>query len=308
MRDIDILIHLLTIVSGFIATILGWLLYLKYRIKMIVYYTMVIFSTSLMVTTTGVISYLSLDTDVNHYSLLRIIIFAIYELFMVLMNYNYSLFALGIINIPFTVVRKVLAVSPSFLILLQMGITYYYNGVKEQSQIHPWVGGLYFWLIVSIFFLTLVIYSIRIAVNLKGIENPDLSRAIKTMILLIAVYVPIQIVVFDSQPIIIRLYRNIFHLLVNTISILLAAKYFFIQTPSIIDQIEINEHFCEKFAITSREKEVIGLLLNGLSIKEISGKLDRSLKTIDTHVYNIYQKTGVHSKMELLNIIKDIKF
>lgn len=308
MRDIDILIHLLTIVSGFIAAILGWLLYLKYRIKMIVYYTMVIFSTSLMVTTTGIISYLSLDTDVSHYSLLRITVFAIYELFLILMNYNYPLFALGIINKPFTVVHKVLAVSPSFLILLQMGTTYYYNGVKGQSLIHPWIGGLYFWLIVGLFFFTLVIYSIRIAVNLKSIENPDLRRAIKMMIILVAIYVPLQIAVFDSQPIIIRLYRNIFHLLVNTISIVLAAKYFFIQTPSIMERIEIDEHFCEKFAITSREKEVIGLLLKGLSIKEISGKLDRSLKTIDTHIYNIYQKTGVHSKMELLNTIKDIKF
>lgn len=36
MRDIDILIHLLTIVSGFVAAIIGWLLYHKYRIKMIV--------------------------------------------------------------------------------------------------------------------------------------------------------------------------------------------------------------------------------------------------------------------------------
>ena len=307
MRDIDILIHLLTIVSGFIAVILGWLLYLKYRIKMIIYYTMVILSTSLMATTSGVISYLSLYMNVSDYSLLRIIAFAIYEIFIVLMNYNYSLFALGIINKPYTIVQKIFAFSPSLIILFQIGTTCYYNGLNGQSLIHPLMGR-YFWLIVDMFFFTLVIYSIRIVVNLKSIENLDLRRAIKILIILIALYVPIQIATLNSQAIVIRLYRNIFHILVNNISIFLAAKYFFIETPSIMERIEIDEHFCRKFAITSREREVIGLLLRGLSIKEISGKLDRSLKTIDTHIYNIYQKTGAHSKIELLNIIRDIKF
>lgn len=80
MRDIDILVHVLTIVSGFIAAILGLMLYLKYRIKMIIHYTMVIFSTSFMVTTTGVISYLSLYTGVGKYTLLRIIAFTIKEI------------------------------------------------------------------------------------------------------------------------------------------------------------------------------------------------------------------------------------
>lgn len=308
MRDIDILVHVLTIVSGFIAAILGLMLYLKYRIKMIIHYTIVIFSTTFMVTTTGVISYLSLYTGVDKYTLLRIITFTIYEIFLLLINYNYILLALGIINKPFTALQKIYAVSPGFIILIQMGLTYHYNIINGQSLIHPWVIRFYFWLIVGMFFFTLVIYSIRIAVNLKNIANPDLSRAIKNMVLLIALYIPIQIAVFNSQAIIIRLYRNIFNILVNNISIILAAKYFFIKTPSIINQIEISDHFCEKFAITPREKEVIGLLLNGLSIKEISDKLDRSLKTIGTHIYNIYQKTGVHSKIELLNIIRDIKF
>lgn len=308
MRDIDILAHVLTIVSGFIAAILGLLLYLKYRIKLIIYYTMVVFSCSFMATTTGVISYLSLYNDVGRYTLLRIIAFTIYEIFLVFMNYNYALFALGIINKPFTALQKIFAISPGLLILLQMGITYHYNIVNGQPVIHPWVRGFYFWLIVGMFFFTLVIYSIRIAVNLKNIANPDLSRAIKIMVLLIALYVPVQIAVFSSQDVIIRLYRNIFHFLVNNISIILAAKYFFIKTPSIMNRIEIADHFCKKFAITPREKEVIELLLNGLSIKEISDKLNRSLKTIDTHIYNIYQKTGVHSKIELLNIIRDIKF
>jgi len=72
-----------------------------------------------------------------------------------------------------------------------------------------------------------------------------------------------------------------------------------------MDRVEISDHFVKKYAITNREKEIIEFLLSGLSIKEISGKLDRSFKTVNNHIYNIYKKTDVSSKLELLNLIKE---
>jgi len=40
MKHIDILIHVITLLSGIMTTLLGFLLYLKYKIKAIRYYAL----------------------------------------------------------------------------------------------------------------------------------------------------------------------------------------------------------------------------------------------------------------------------
>lgn len=67
----------------------------------------------------------------------------------------------------------------------------------------------------------------------------------------------------------------------------------------------MSDLFAQKYGISRREREVIALLLGGLSIKEIGARLGRSFKTINNHIYNIYKKAGVRSKMELLNVFKE---
>jgi DNA-binding CsgD family transcriptional regulator len=60
-----------------------------------------------------------------------------------------------------------------------------------------------------------------------------------------------------------------------------------------------------KHNISKREKEVIYLILQGKSNKEIADALFISLPTIKQHIYNIYQKIGVKSRMQLNNLIRE---
>ena len=53
-------------------------------------------------------------------------------------------------------------------------------------------------------------------------------------------------------------------------------------------------------ALTSREQEVMRLLAEGLSSKQIAEKLFISPKTVDNHRANILNKLGLHSTMELV--------
>ena len=48
--------------------------------------------------------------------------------------------------------------------------------------------------------------------------------------------------------------------------------------------------------LTVREKEVLHLLVDGLSKKQIADKLIVSFYTIDTHLKNIYEKLHVHTR------------
>jgi DNA-binding CsgD family transcriptional regulator len=61
--------------------------------------------------------------------------------------------------------------------------------------------------------------------------------------------------------------------------------------------------FYEKFSITPREKEIILLLKEGMSYREIQQELDISFGTVKTHISNIYEKAGVNSRITLLNLL-----
>jgi len=52
--------------------------------------------------------------------------------------------------------------------------------------------------------------------------------------------------------------------------------------------------------LTNREREVLQLLAEGKSTKEIAYMLNRSVKTIDTHRYNIIKKLGLDSFADLI--------
>ncbi|HEY3120674.1 MAG TPA: response regulator transcription factor [Vicinamibacteria bacterium] len=52
--------------------------------------------------------------------------------------------------------------------------------------------------------------------------------------------------------------------------------------------------------LTDREREVLKLLADGLSIKEVAARLDRSVKTAEAHKYNLMRKLGVHDRAGLI--------
>jgi two-component system response regulator DegU len=58
----------------------------------------------------------------------------------------------------------------------------------------------------------------------------------------------------------------------------------------------------EKLDLTKREKEILKLISDGLSNKEIATKLFVSTRTVDTHRYNLMQKLGVKNGAELVRL------
>ena len=66
------------------------------------------------------------------------------------------------------------------------------------------------------------------------------------------------------------------------------------------------EEFCKRFDVSPRESDVIREICNGLSNKEISDKLFISLQTVKDHTHHIYIKTNVKSRVQLINLVKDL--
>ncbi|TAL35668.1 MAG: LuxR family transcriptional regulator [Spirochaetes bacterium] len=64
---------------------------------------------------------------------------------------------------------------------------------------------------------------------------------------------------------------------------------------------------CERYGITRREKEIIGMIAGGSTNREISRALDITDDTVKNHVYNIFQKTGVKNRNGLVGLLLGMK-
>ena len=83
--------------------------------------------------------------------------------------------------------------------------------------------------------------------------------------------------------------------------------------PAIIERPEADcyEARCRRFAaehgLTPRQLEVLALLGRGRTAKTIQEKLVVSESTAKTHIYNIYQKAGVHTQQELIEMLDAVE-
>lgn len=57
----------------------------------------------------------------------------------------------------------------------------------------------------------------------------------------------------------------------------------------------------EAVRMTKREREVIGLLSDGMSNKEIGQRIRVSTYTIKSHIHNIMEKLALHTRLEIAN-------
>ena len=59
----------------------------------------------------------------------------------------------------------------------------------------------------------------------------------------------------------------------------------------------------KQLGISDREKEIITLLVEGLSNQEIAKKLFISPNTVKTHIKNIYAKLGINNRLQLFSLL-----
>lgn len=57
--------------------------------------------------------------------------------------------------------------------------------------------------------------------------------------------------------------------------------------------------YTSDYNLSNRENEVLTLLMDGLSYKQIAARCNVSLDTISSHIRNIYSKLNIHSRAEL---------
>jgi len=77
------------------------------------------------------------------------------------------------------------------------------------------------------------------------------------------------------------------------------------RTPSAWGLAPSSDHWhriVEHFGLSPREAEIAGLVLSGKSNRDIAAQIYISPETVKKHISNIYQKTGVKSRLQLMNL------
>lgn len=61
------------------------------------------------------------------------------------------------------------------------------------------------------------------------------------------------------------------------------------------------------FDLTQREVETAQYLLNGYTMPQIADTLCVSIDTVRSHCKNLYRKTGIHKKQELVRLVEQLR-
>ncbi len=141
--------------------------------------------------------------------------------------------------------------------------------------------------------------------RLKTIEKKQ--TGISLIILMLFLYL-------DHFFILWRLYFNPLNTIMNWLNLFFYIIWntfflvFFVRSvsklPDSLLNISLEPSFIQKYNLTGREVEIVEMLIQGKSNGFISEKLFLSVRTVKNHIYKIYQKTGVKSRISLAYLIK----
>lgn len=157
----------------------------------------------------------------------------------------------------------------------------------------------------------IIIYELFVLIkNYNQLQNKELRNAIKIFITITIIFLPLMIL--ESSNSYIRFIQNIellkilafplYFLVINVLNIIFILKYF--NTPAFIHNNKLTDYFKQKYDITEKQGQIIELIIQGVTYKQIAEKLFISPKTVDNHIQNIYKKLNVNSKIQLSNFVR----
>ena len=73
------------------------------------------------------------------------------------------------------------------------------------------------------------------------------------------------------------------------------------QTPDLQALAETERSYSRTSPLTSREQEVVTLLAEGRTVREVAAELSLSIKTIEAHKLNLMRKLDIHNRASLVD-------
>ena len=310
-----LILYLIAFIIGFTTIIYSIIYYIIERITWLKYYIIFlsIFGFLLFIRAIKLLSFLAVPSFLSNEIFNTLYLF-ILSVSMSLMLYFIPAFLYRFLELKWAVKENIeyLILSVIFFILSILGILLHFN----------------FYIIANrIFYLSILFLFVLSFLNYKNIKDNTIKFIVKILGLITILIYPILIYqliilnknVFDIGSIDITLV--LFYIWWNLVMLGYLLWYFIgiiKNKNNVIDKnlIENNSKNIEKNKIinksqskkeeeqinlTKREREILFYLLSGKTNKEVAIILKISLNTVNNHVANIYDKSGVKNRVELVN-------
>ncbi len=147
----------------------------------------------------------------------------------------------------------------------------------------------------------------RLVSYARTIPAPAERRAVRVFgVSYFAVYA--LFVITYPLPVAVQFFPNALALLaINLIPLLWFGRYFrpaFAPPPASAGDREAVERFCRARGLTSRECDIVELILQGKSNADMEKALYISIHTVKNHITNIHAKLGVRSRWQLISLFR----
>lgn len=299
MKHLYVFYFFITFTLGIVSLGIAVVLYAKTKERVLQYYLGFYSAFTLIVILNVVLFYMGFNVPTRCLSFLSLDYFesfiAGYIFLFTLPLFFHQLFA-----VPHTSIKNVIVAVLIVLACISEHLTEFI--LPENSSFKAF--GEY---AEDVTFLAIILYSLVIGMYYyKYLQEKERKALGKRVLILIGIFLPgVMNDTFLSEYWPIRFYP----ILYCSFGILFT-HYFLknsMQSPQISEEKMPDEDLFKTYNISSREQEIVLLVLKGYSNQKIGEELCISLSTVKTHLRNIYPKFGIKSRYKLIALFNDAK-
>ena len=308
-----LLAYLFGFIIGFSAILFSIIYYVIERVAWLKYYIVFLFTFAflLFIRAIKLLSFLTVPSFMSG-NIFNTLYFFSFSVAMSLMLYFIPAFLYRFLNLKWTFKENIIyiIVSVTHFVLSILGILTRFD-IYIISSI--------------IFYVSIIVIFIIGILNYKKIEDKTIKFIVKILGIITIIIYPVliyQLIVYRREAADIGsmdITLVLFYIWWNLVMLGYLLWYFIniVKNKNIFnnsntqsennainksDENIINDDKVDYTAnLTRREKEILSYLLEGKTNKEVSLILDISLNTVNNHVANIYEKSGVKNRVELVN-------
>lgn len=310
-----LILYLIAFIIGFSTIFYSVIYYIIERITWLKYYIvfLFLFGFLLLIRAIKLLSFLAIPLFLSN-SIFNILYYFTLSVSMSLILYFIPAFLYRFLNLKWKVKENVLylILSVIFFVLSILGIILNFN----------------FYIIANIIFYLLILYLLILGfINYKNIKDKMMKLIVKILGLITISIYPImvyQLITINKNSLdigSIDITLVLFYIWWNLVMLGFLLWYFIniIKNKNMFVNKSLNNNSNDSknienennaikkelkeeiINLTKREKQILSYLLSGKTNKEVALILDISLNTVNNHVANIYDKSGVKNRVELVN-------
>jgi DNA-binding CsgD family transcriptional regulator len=286
----------LSLAAGVASLTGAVIIYLQHRKKVIIYYGMMLLVASLLVLHRLVELY-TVEFQFDRYPWSSGILTAIENIAYCIGVFIGPFFMHNLLGIGISKVRRYLYLAIGAAYLLSIVLGQFFLSPEISATIRNVVS---LPLLFGIYAYCLVMGSL----SLGKLGSVLLKQVIIALFAISLLILPFSLFQYLSQKPFLPYFmeRPILFILLFIITLIFSINYF--NRPAYLEKEKLSAYFKERFSITDREAEIILEVTRGHSNQAIADALFISTRTVESHLYSIFQKLGVKNRVQLANLIQ----